>query len=454
MDLLLHEMISEKVLFIRRDSIVSRQELSDGSTIICKSYQPQNYPEYQNIFGNGGSSPSGSGQNSYIRSYPREYQQSLMNRESAVLEALSSLEPRLVPKYSGKDEKKMEIFMEYIPHPTFQDEFLAAKEDKTKRHHLTEELVETLASFHDVSNTHLDYLKSKAKSGGKKRLQERSVDEESSRWTNYLLTIIYHCSPDFENYCKGRYDLEQSKPKSIRKRVKKFLEDEKKIDLGDLVKEFIEKDREIMGEGKNFVMGDFGPQNVFYCQDRKDIRMFDFDKARLGNQEIDLVSAIHNIHRNTFDKEEEIFSIECAAQYYRRMGVQQENLPEKLAKSNIESRLKQNIRLFSVYCQMNTYEIKKFVGEVKEYDELKNGDLRAAFLDDMFANNFKKFFDYFRQGEEGWHLLLEPIKFDTMKNIQRQLLTIEGLLKDCNVLPLGTISKERLDKFKKIITPL
>ena len=136
------------------------------------------------------------------------------------------------------------------------------------------------------------------------------------------------------------------------------------------------------------------------------------------------------------------------------MGVQQENLPEKLAKSNIESRLKQNIRLFSVYCQMNTYEIKKFVGEVKEYDELKNGDLRAAFLDDMFANNFKKFFDYFRQGEEGWHLLLEPIKFDTMKNIQRQLLTIEGLLKDCNVLPLGTISKERLDKFKKIITPL
>ncbi|MBI2151645.1 hypothetical protein HYU21_02880 [Candidatus Woesearchaeota archaeon] len=444
---------SEKVLVVRRDSIVSSLTLADR-VIISKSYQPETYPEYKEIFGTRTSS-SDAYPIDYIKSYGLEYQRSLYTREKAVISALSSLDRCLVPKYLKSDDKKMKIYMEFIPYPTFQEEFLNAKGDRGKTQSLTKELTDIITEFHLVCNNNLSYLISHAKFGKKRKLYERNEKEEKKRWTNYFLSIIYHGSEDFNQYREEKgLNEEGLTPQKIRKYIKLFLHEKKKINLEDLVDDFIQTDMAINNSKNNFISGDFGPQNVFRIEDEpRQIRVFDFDKARLGNQDIDLTSAIYNIHRNNFDKEEEIFSVSCAAEYYRKLGVAEKDLPERLAKLCVESRLKQNIRLFSVYCKMIPYEIRKYLGEKEEYPELKNGELRAAFLNEMFSNNFKKFFDYFRQGEEGWHLLIDPISVDTMVKIKHQLFTIESFLKDCNVLPLGSINQDRLKRFKKIITP-
>lgn len=437
---------SEEIISIRRDSIVTKITQEDGKCQICKCYQPENHPQYQKVFG---------ADNSFqIQSHPKDNRKYLYYKEASLLRALSELEEMIVPivpQLEDEDKSSLKMYLEYLTYPTYQSRFMEKPHDEEQKRRLTGEITQILVGVHNHCQQHLAYLESAVNRGGKKRLKKRSPQEEIERWKNYLQVIVYHCSGDMENYWqKKNLDPENLKPKTIRKHIRKFLQ-EKDIDLDSRVQTFISQSRQIIPnqDSKSFVHGDFSPQNIFYTEDKDKIRVVDFDKARLDAWDVDLISALYNIYAYPFSKERELFSSEVVKQYL--LGIHSEaNLQDVLARL-VASRLKENIRLFAVYCQMNDYETRK-LGDLPHFSNLENGEFRSAFLDDTFKNHFKNFFDYYRYREgEGWEVVVEPSS--GMKDlVRKQLSLIEDFLKEVGVIR-GVITSERGRRWKRILTP-
>lgn len=466
---------AEDVLSLRRDSIVYRVDKRPQGVLVCKSYTPERFEEmYTGVFGAEGSPFR-------ILSYPDEKRQELFNREVAVLTALSRQEPQMVPMFIEIKEKNRDIYMENVPDPTFQEEFLASS---PKIYDLTRQMIKILARFHNHCDQNLDSIKREAKSKGKERIRER-VGEDKTRWRNYLETIIYHCSTDFDKYGKTKQvDYTKLKPATIRRHIRDYLSDQG-VNLRLEVKTFIDRDKEITKYGQKgteatFVAGDFGPQNIFNMGDSDEIRVFDFDKSRLGPRDIDLVSAIYHIHRYPFSKDGEAQALELATDYFTEVRVPPEYLPERLA-GLVSSRLKAHLRLFAVYCQMSPEEIKRFIGERRVREYLHVGEaslptggepttpegekLRPEFLQDMFVNYFRKFFDYYRYRQgEGWELALEKLLLENpggrkqeretlLRQIRDQFKTVEEILTITGVMRGEITSKSREKRFKNILSP-
>jgi hypothetical protein len=117
----------------------------------------------------------------------------------------------------------------------------------------------------------------------------------------------------------------------------------------------------------------------------------------------------------------------------------------------VASRLKENIRLFSVYCQMNQYETEKFVKESPEFSA-ENGEFKTHFLEKMFKNHFKSFLDYYRYREgEGWELIIEKSSPDQRELVKRQLEIIETFLKDNRIIRGTITNKKRAERWRRIL---
>ncbi len=434
--------INEQIISLRRDSIVSRTALGKGKSQVCKSYKPEDYPEYQKLFGADSSF--------MIKSHFKDVQSYLYSIEVSLLRAFSGLERKIVPKLIKEKKQQLKMCLEDLPYPTYRDKFLENITDQEQKRKLTSETIEILVDFHKFSGQHLDYLKKEANPSGKNRLKQRGHSELAERWRNYLQVIIYQCSEDLEDYWQSRnINPEETKPKTIRRHIRKFLE-QKGIDLASLVKEFIGNNQKLTDKEKIFIHGDFGPQNIFYTGDKKEIKICDFDKARLAYRDIDLISTIYNIHMYPFDKENELFSSELVKKYFMDSGLEV-NIQDVLARM-VASRLKENIRLFAVYCQMNQYETEKFVRDSSEFS-VENGEFKTNFLEKMFKNHFRSFLDYYRYREgEGWELLIEKSSPDKRDLVKRQLEIVENLLKDNRIIRGTITNQKRAERWKRILT--
>ena len=435
-------MTEEKVVNIRRESIVSLVYEEGKITKTCKSYRPQDYAEYHQKF------------------YPAEKmifpkgedQRALFKREVAVLQALAGLEKMLVPRLINIDDSSLKIYTEYVAHPTYQETMMNQPE---RRDELTKELIYTLIEAHNYCNEQIETIELVANKGGKNRLKFRSLEEETVRWVRYFETLIYHVGEEFAEDKRRR--VPECDAWKARRKIKRLLRT-KKVDLEKEVREFIRRSHKISEYGcgtkeKSLVFGDFSPQNVFCISPQeKRICLIDFDKARLGSRDIDLISAIYNIYRfeEKFSKEKEMVSLEMAVQYFRGAKIGQ-SLELRLA-GFIASRLKFNLRFFAVYSKMTEEDMRSFLKGKTGYEELMGKELRDKLLGDAFMQNFIDFFNYYREGSgEGWELILRPADAIYRDLVKEQLAHGEELLVRTGILR-GKISERSRQRFNRIVS--
>ncbi len=440
--------MEKEILSIGRESVVYKE---DG--LVYKCYNPERRANgaYLELFGREDCV--------HLSTYDSERRRHFFKIEAAILSALSEINPRIVPEYIDSDGRTLNIRMEYIGHPTFEEVMLKPGSDPDI---LTEQMVQILATYHSVCNEHLKTIKVASRNKKRKNrigLKTRNRNEEVGRWLNYFQAIIYYESTDFEDYLTDRgINHQDLNPKKIRTQVSRFL-DTRGIDLKTEVEEIIERDLNLTNNEASFVWAEAKPQNIFYIPTEEKIRVIDFPRVRLGpGSDIDLVNIIYNVYRSQFKPGEEKRSIMMGNEYFAGIGLSPKEFPGRHSRL-LAARIKESLRLYANYCQKNPYEIRKLVGRREESDLKDDGELKERFLENRFNCMFQDFFEHYRyRGGEGWETLMEgPLApdFKTKRLVKQQLESIEDVLKVSGVLrgQFGERKKRRIRRLRKIIAP-
>jgi len=455
-----------QIISLGRDNIVLRLEgkgISGGEngSIIRKSYLPQQYPEYQQVYG----------QNSSFRINVRGRNviRERFGREVAVLEALADLKPSLVPRVLAVYRERLEFDLEDVPYPTIRDLYLDTDRDYLStysRDALTLQMVDALSKFHQHCYTHLSEILDKVNNNSPSRLREETEEEEFFRFRNYAEAIVFNNSSDFQSYWqeKGLPNPNKLHNTTVRRHVRRFLE-KQHLDLEKRIGHFVAEGRKIncYGQSKRetvFLSGDFSPQNLFYNPNGETI-IGDFDKAHLGPRDVDLITAVFNIHNYPFDKNRESFLLDAVRSYYLTVP---EIPPDQVAErvvALLSSRLADNFRLLAVYSQMSSAEIRKFLGDQGLSTELENGDLRADFRRKMFTDRFKAVLDYYRCGfGEGWAVVEEELLYSgtrrserlgLLQQLRERFQQIENILAVGGVIKAAVSNTLRSNRFRRVL---
>lgn len=436
----------EKLLLsLGRESLVYRQ----GEYVI-KCYAPEKDPDfgerYRKLFREGDTF--------HLREYDYDLRKNFFHKEAALLKALSRMTPRMVPVVGEKgiDYKQFSLKMEFIPYPDFQQAITTQNLDPVAS---TERMVRILVGLHDLCKSQTKYLQKKRHS--RTRLRTRSIDEEVTRWMNYLQTIIFYESDDFEKCLKQKeIDPQDHTTQEIRGYIGEFLR-ERGIELKERVTNFIKTDRNLTYNEASFVWAEAKPQNIFYIppEEKRDV-IIDLPRARRGaGSDIDLFTIINNHHRGPFTPEREEASIYLANEYFKLVGTPAEDIPARHARL-LATGIKEAVRLHANYCQKNPYEIYTILGRQDEYPGENGEKVTEGFLEEKI-DSLRKFFDYYRyRSGEGWELVVEgPLadKPEYRALVRQQIETIEEILKDSGVLRGVIRSQRRAKKFRTILAP-
>ena len=414
----------DEIIWVRSDSVTYRIKLGESTYQFCKSFNPLDINNaYPQFFGLG--APQ-------FRSNPLHYdsQRSLYNQEVRLLKALESIGQDFVPVIAGEDPERLQVFMEYLPYPTYQD-FLRKTSDEESKRSSIREIVEFLTRVHVYCNDNLSQISTGVSRGGK-RLRIRSFEEESSRFERHIEAILLHSGGE----TAASSTMLSSPTKHDRRQVRKCLESAG-IDLSSLVREFIRGDREIAKHKKEFVHGDFRPQNIFYSEDpetheRRGTKICDFDKVRLGLVNDDLATALYNIHTYPFQEEQEQFFRVQATDYFIGRGTPASELPDRLA-SLVSSYLKSSIKDFGVHCSMDWREMAWFLNDTERARYEQSTSPKEILLHDKFVAHFERFFAYYLAGDGSE--LIHRASPAVSKVVEKQLHTLEKLFKVGGILP-------------------
>ncbi len=421
-----------RILSVRADSGVFVGSY-EGRECVVKTYSPESFPHLAEHH-----SEAYPTKTIFANSYRYDHRKSLFNRESGILRGLNLLDGLVTPELFHIDKKSLAIYMELLRGKTYQTKMLMDP-SRANVDTLTGELVDHLSDLHLACDAQLEGIakaSGQIRRGGANYLRRRGVEEEVYRWDNYFKRIVYNLSPDFQDYCdQHNIELGAVGSKQVNRALRSFLES-KEISLRDEVMELVSLNTSMVGTDVGFVSGDFGPHNVFSATEGRPYRIIDLDKSRIASPHIDLVTAVYHIGRYPFKAASEPNSLGLAARYFGNIG-KTDNLQHRLG-AFVSSRLKENVRLFSVYCNMDKKEMRKFLGGSRlsgEYSSLSNGELRAKLLDDLFGEHFAEFFDYYRPGRgEGWALVFQGLDNDDKNSMARQLSIVENIFTKSGIL--------------------
>ncbi|HLC71471.1 MAG TPA: hypothetical protein VJI32_05670 [Candidatus Nanoarchaeia archaeon] len=431
------------LISIGRNSLVYFDKV-DGKTVVAKSYSPSRNSTYDRRY-------AGCRKHPLLGLFASDSERLHMFRaEAAILNASQSLptDVEFPPKLVGVHIPTRTIYMEKVEALTFRDYIIGGNNIKSK----TKELVEVLVRLHSIFGQHFEELYREISFNDEafSFLKVRNKEEEYLRWTKYFKTIIYRTSREFADF----FPLSQPRGRNIgKKAVKKALRnflDEKKINLEEQVRDFIDRDwyisfgdefrrkkylispqeskkeqqralRRLYNEGLiSIVHGDFMPQNIFNVP--QGVKVCDFTEMRLDRREVDLASALYNIYNAPSTSEQEANALEMIGRYAEMVHDQEKiNLdPRLLVIRNLEARLKYvGVGLFAIDCKYVPEEILMFVQGWDKFPAPKDEEeLETSFLEKMFSERFQHFADYLLR-QEGWgNLYTLPHAEDLRKQME------------------------------------
>ncbi len=450
------ERINDSALIsIGRNSVVYHDKVG-GKTVVAKSYSPSRNSTYNQRYAECRKHPLLG-----LFAYDQE-RLHMFRAEAAILNVSQSLpaDAEFPPKLVGVHIPTRTIYMEKVEAPTFRDYIFEGNNIKSK----TKELVDVLVRLHGIFGQHFEelYQEISFNENTISFLKVRNKEEEYLRWTRYFKTIIYRTSREFADFFPPSQHRERNVgKKAVKKALRNFFH-EKKINIEEQVRDFIDRDWYISFGDKfkrknylispqeskkeqqralhqlyedgliSIVHGDFMPQNIF--QVNQSVKMCDFTEMRLDRREVDLVSALYNIYNAPSTSEQEANAIEMIGKYVEGIKENEKiNLDPKLSiVRTLEARLKYGgVGLFAIDCKYVPEEILMFVKGWDKFPAPKDEEeLQALFLEKMFSDRFQHFADYLLR-QEGWgNLYTLPHAEDLRKQMEvvEEIFTGTGVL--------------------------
>jgi len=422
-----------ELLSIGRESVIWRE-----GDIVSKSYAPEQHPHfaehYRRMFGD----VPGLQQHSPTK----QLRESYFRREYKLLEALSGINPRRVPRFIQAYQDSLTIKTEYFPGRTFA-EAISAKEVNALD--ATETMIRMLASFHSTCNHNIESLMNAANL--KRRVLRKEVNDRMRRHR----AIVYSVSSDFEDYCTVHgLDSQNSEGAEIKESLDAFINQRVNFKIRDIVA----RNREISRERRSFVWAEANPKNLFYPPEGASedwVMAIDFPRAYLGGIS-DLANIIDNVYRLNPTRSEEEYSFYLATEYFGLIGAPKEQIPDLYAYT-LAFRGDELIRSLANYCQKTTFEIKKLFGQEKTANG-GNGSVKEGFLN-QFLEYISFFFDYYYPGSgEGWTMLKKSNPtLQAQRVVKDQLRSMEAILTDTGVKRGKILSQRRAERIRNLLNP-
>ena len=231
---------SKKLLSLSSKSAVYKYELNDGRTIIGKSYDHYDTPEYEKAFKDKTSLVD----ESYYKN-PRHY----YKKELKILTCLSPT--KVSPQPIGYVKENLLILMEYIEGKPFSDLFIEEEVKYVKRetkegekitktdlniakNRLRDRLIDNLEHYYkETAPLHKNIVKQCLDRHGNytvknnPTLKIRSQHEEETRFRHAVYKMVYGFSKEFKEKYPALYDQE----KLIKRNTRKTLWDKAKNDI-------------------------------------------------------------------------------------------------------------------------------------------------------------------------------------------------------------------------------
>lgn len=376
---------------------------------VIKSFKPEDFPEYEAL---RNELPPVTMEGGYkrLRSF-------YFKKEAKILDYLTKLSSEgiispLSPKFYAfnPDPSEQKVVMEYVEKDTFRDKLVEIEDsdmtDEQKeaaKRPLQERLLDFAAHFHEQVNkpTAQERLKSLTINGNDKLINIRSVGEWNNRMAHYLRLIVFSYSDVFreEHDIDDKWEYSSRSWRKLKYDTNQFLF-RRGINFSEFITSLRARDNEILHNGKTIteiieegnvpiVHGDFGPQNISYCEDPSKVRIFDVDETRLDNHHVDLVHALYHVASNP----SEATALELLDKYHSKYRHDSEERFSDFLAEHIESRCIEYIRKIASDARMSRTELRKFSGGLK-----KSKYANTEFLRRYNLESFLEFLDFYTIG--------------------------------------------------------